>query len=283
MRGNGLSSLSGILARAESRMWTEFSDAGAFDNTGDIGEARERALARFLSERLPSRYKVARGEVIDASGLQSGQTDILIYDGSSVTPLLTRDDGLVLLPAEALLATVEVKSNLTAEEIRRSVRGLVNLRKLRPYASPWGLARQGGKHADDGLPTFFATVFAYSTTIVAENWRAGEIQRVREECAGLQAPTQWVDRVVVLSRGIVLPSAGRVATFSAEQQVLGLWFYQLMNFLARETARRAPFPWSLYERSLSPEWSHQLPALEDAPRPKKASSSAQRRYLRRRK
>lgn len=283
MSSDDIGSLSGILARAESRMWTEFGDAGAFDNTGDIGETRERALAHFLSERLPSRYKVARGEVVDASGAQSGQTDILIYDGSSVTPLLTRSDNLVLLPAEALLATVEVKSNLTAEETRRSVRGLAKLRKLRPYASPWGLVRQGGQHADDGLPTFFSTVFAYSTTIGESNWQTAEIERVRNECANLGVPSQWLDRVVVLSRGVILPSQGRVATFSAEQQVLGLWFYHLMNFLARETGRRAAFPWSIYERGLSPVWNRPLPALEDAPRPKKASTSAKRRYLKRQK
>lgn len=282
MEINDRSPLPEILSRAENRMWTEFNDAGAFANTGDIGEARERALAQFLSERLPSRYMVKRGEVIDASGAQSGQTDILIYDGSMVTPLLTRDSGLVLLPAEALLATVEVKSNLTAEEIRRSIKGVVNMRKLRPYASPWGLARQGGQHADDKLPTFFSTVFAYSTTIGPEDWQIREISRIRRECSSLGVPTQWIDRLVVLSQGIVLPAAGRAATFSADQQVLGLWFYQLMNFLARETARRAPFPWSLYERSLTPDWHQTFPELVDAPPPKKASLKARRRYLQKR-
>jgi hypothetical protein len=260
-------------------MWNEFADASAFDNTTDIGEVRERGLALFLSDRLPSKYKVARGEVVDAGGFQSGQTDILIYDGSSTAPLLTKPNGLVLLPVEALLASIEVKSKLTRDELKKSALGVGKLRSLRPFASPWGLPRRNGGHADDGLPTFFSTVFAYGSTI-EKDWDSLEIQRIRDVCSKSEVPTEWIDRVVVLSRGIVLPAAGRVVRFQSDQQVLGLWFFHLMNFLARESARRAPFPWALYESSLSPQWTRQLPPLADAPVPKKASSASRKRYLR---
>ncbi len=271
--------LANILARAEERMWADFEDAGAFNNTGDIGETREQALARFLSERLPSKYRVARGEVVDATGTQSGQTDILIYDGSSTSPLLTSENGLVLLPAEALLASIEVKSTLTVAEAERAVQGIARLRDLRPFASPWGLSRNGGKHANDGLPTFFSTIFAYNSTIGEKNWNTGEIERIRQISKDLGTPVQWLDRLVILSRGIVLPCVGNVATFANDRQVLGLWFYQLMNFLARESSRRAPFPWHYYERSLDTNWTSQLPPKYDAPEPKKASSGQRRKFL----
>lgn len=272
--------LASLLARAETAMWREFEDAAAFDNTSDIGEVREQGLARFLSDRLPSKYKVARGEVVDAGGFQSGQTDILIYDGSSTAPLLTKRNGLVLLPVEALLASIEVKSMLTREEFRKSVRGVGKLRDLRPFGSPWGLPKRNGGHADDGLPNFFSTVFAFGSTL-EKDWESQEIQRIREVCSEIAVPTEWIDRVVVLPRGIILPAAGRVARFQSDQQVLGLWFFHLMNFLARESARRDPFPWAIYERSLNPQWTRPLSPLADAPIPKKASQASRKRYLRR--
>jgi hypothetical protein len=246
-------------------MWNEFEDAGAFATGIDVGETREQGLARFLSDRLPSKYKVARGEVIDAGGAQSGQTDILIYDGSSTAPVLTGANGLVLLPAEALLASIEVKSNLSREELRRSVGGIAKLRKLRPFASPWGLPRRNGDPANDGLPTFFSTVFAYGSTI-EKDWEIAEMQRIRDVCLEKGVPAAWIDRVVILPRGVMLPAPGRIAHFSLDQQVLGLWFFHLMNFLARESARRSPFPWELYERGLSPQWIQVLSPLEDPPK-----------------
>jgi hypothetical protein len=269
-----------ILRRAEEAMWIEFADAGAFINGTDIGETREQGLVRFLSDRLPSKYEVARGEVIDTAGNQSGQTDILIYDGSSAVPLLTKPNGLVLLPAEALLASIEVKSKLSRDEFRKSAKGISRIRDLRPFGSPWGLSRKRGNSANDGLPTFFSTVFAYESSL-EKKWESAEIQRIRDVCHEEAVPTKWIDRVVILSRGVVLPAHGRIAQFPTGKQVLGLWYFHLMNFLARESARRAPFPWAMYERGLSPEWSQVLPAIEDAPIPTKASARARRRYRQR--
>lgn len=53
MSSNGLGSLSGILARAESRMWADFSDAWAFDNTGDIGKRENERLLGFCPKGGP--------------------------------------------------------------------------------------------------------------------------------------------------------------------------------------------------------------------------------------
>lgn len=274
------SPLTGILQRAESTMWTEFEDAGAFGNGGDTGEAREQGLVKFLEDRLPDRYHVARGEVVDVAGEQSGQTDILIYDGSTAAPLLSGKNGLVLLPVEAVLASIEVKSSLSSDELRKSALGIGKLRSLRPYGSPWGLARRNGTPADDGLPTFFSTVFAYKSSI-QKDWETAELDRVRRVCKEVAVPTQWIDRVLVLTKGVVLPSTGMVAKFPSGQQVLGLWYFHLMNFLARESARREPFPWSMYERGLTPDWIKAGLPLEDAPKPKRASKRQRRSYANR--
>jgi hypothetical protein len=258
-------------------MWADFEDAGAFKSTTDIGDGRERALAAFLRQRLPERYGVARGEVIDHGGAQSGQTDILIYDASNTAPLLS-EDGQVLLAAEALLASIEVKSKLTKLEAEKALGGIARIRALRPFGNDWGVTRELGKPADDGLANFFATVFAFDTDLALSSWSESEIGRVRSISALKSVPSQWVDRVVVLSRGIVLPAAGTVVTFDEDQRVLGLWFFHLMNFLARESARRRAFPWNEYESKEGATWLNVLPAVRDAPVPVKRGTNAKRNY-----
>ena len=67
-------------ARAEENLWTSFNEASEFAQRGDVGDVREDAVAEFLRRRLPSRFAVASGEVVDTGGTQSSQTDIVVYD-----------------------------------------------------------------------------------------------------------------------------------------------------------------------------------------------------------
>ena len=128
-----------VLELASDDLWSAFQRARVYENTGDIGDVREDAMSIFLRERLPTRFAVANGEVVDTRGYQSGQTDILIYDRGSAAPLLTGVQDTVLLPAEALLATVEVKTTLNAAEIKRSVKGVKKLHELRPWDAPFAV------------------------------------------------------------------------------------------------------------------------------------------------
>jgi hypothetical protein len=110
-----------ILASAEDELATAFRRAEAsFQHMGDRGDARESAVRSFLTDQLPARFVVTAGEVMDAAGNVSGQTDVVIYDGLNTRPLFTTN-GVALLPAEALLATIEVKSKLDKSETDKAV------------------------------------------------------------------------------------------------------------------------------------------------------------------
>src|SRR5450631_3563368 len=39
-----------------------------------------RAVAKFITERIPSRYGVATGEVVDQFNISSPQLDVLVFD-----------------------------------------------------------------------------------------------------------------------------------------------------------------------------------------------------------
>lgn len=261
-----------ILASAEDELATAFRRAEAsFQHMGDRGDARESAVRSFLTDQLPARFVVTAGEVMDAAGNVSGQTDVVIYDGLNTRPLFTTN-GVALLPAEALLATIEVKSKLDKSETDKAVAGMVKLRRLRPWDAPWSSARRNGRAADDMLPRLFTTIFGFTTDLVEPTWPTNEMSRLRASCAASSLPTAHIDRLVVLDRGVLLPSAGRAYIPDSGGGILGLWFFQLVSFLSREVARREPFPWDSYKLSERGSWRHVAEEIDDAPTVERATS-----------
>ncbi len=239
---------------------------------GDRGGARESAVRSFLSDQLPTRFAISSGEVMDAAGNNSGQTDVVIYDSLNTRPLYVTD-GVALLPAETLLATVEIKSTISKTEIEKAVGGMNRLRTLRPWDAPWSAARRDGHPADDGLPRIFTTVFAFATDLAKSNWPTNEMLRLRECCAAAGLPTAYFDRLIVLDRGVLLPSTGTVYAPTNEKGALGSWFFQLVSFLSREAARREQFPWDRYRLDERDSWLRVAEKIDDAPVATRATES----------
>lgn len=241
-----------LLNNSEQQLWNDFNNAAEFDQRSDIGAARELPLKQFLSEHLPRRYSVGSGEVVDYLGHQTGQLDLIIYDGASTCPLMNLDNGDVLLPAEALLATIEVKTTLTEPELSKAIKGISAVHNLRPWGKAWHGSRLDGEHAIDRQPRVFTSVFAYKS-LTADRWASKEIFRLEKILAIHKLKPQCVDRLAVLDRGLIIPQTRRAAQ-PGEQGVLGLWFFSLINFLDREVARRKEFPWARYEAKRSATW-----------------------------
>lgn len=260
-----------LLGLAEEDFWSDFQRASRFLQHGDIGTAREKTLGKFLKDQLPDRYRVESGEAIDCFGNQTGQIDLMIYDGLSTRPLMGSEGINVLLPAEALLATIEVKTKLTANEITNSMKGVGALHALEPWCEPWGRARQRGSAADDHLPRLLTTLFAYESDLGKNGWAEKEMVRVRKQAELDGVPVEYLDRVVVLNRGLLLPAKGDAAQTTESSGILSHWFFTLINFLAREVERRKAFPWADYEMRNEITFRHVAPDQYDAPAPKPRS------------
>jgi hypothetical protein len=96
----------------------------------DRGPGRERAVREFLEERLPGRYGVGEGIVVDAHGGQSEQCDVVIYDRERM-PVLSTEQSLKIWPYEGVYAVVQVKSRLTRTALEEAVSNIAAFKQLK--------------------------------------------------------------------------------------------------------------------------------------------------------
>jgi hypothetical protein len=84
---------------------------------GEVGRAREEALRDHLGSFLPPSIGISTGFIIDALGGRSRQIDIILHftDYHAVFTL----NGIPLIPVEAVIAIVEVKSRVQSKEVLR--------------------------------------------------------------------------------------------------------------------------------------------------------------------
>lgn len=111
------------------------------------GELRELFVSDVLHSFLSSQFSIGSGIVINQAGTQSRQTDVVIYDNRLLPPFI-RSERLGIFPAEAVVATIEVKSRLTAAAIKDAQDAALELKqrvydpaatiypKLQPWMSP---------------------------------------------------------------------------------------------------------------------------------------------------
>jgi hypothetical protein len=233
-----------LLGGAEDRLWQGWLDSHrAFRHPGTKGATREGDLRSFLEKQLPARFAIASGEAIDGQGSRTPQIDLMIYDRLDIGPFFVTETD-ALLPAEALLATIEVKSVLDKAALEQFAAAARALHSLRPYGKRFAFPRSGGAH-DDRKPRLQTSLFAFESDIGADRWAIKEIERARDCARSARCRVEAIDRLVVLGRGLILPGEGEALT-TTEKGALRIWFFHLVNFLVREAARRPLFPWSSY-------------------------------------
>ncbi len=90
----------------------------ALGNTTARGDKREELVCTFLRDRVGTAFGVTKGEVIDSVGKTTGEYDAIIFD-SRVAPSIATEAGRQVVRVEAVVATVEVKSELKTEHLEK--------------------------------------------------------------------------------------------------------------------------------------------------------------------
>ncbi|MCX4146898.1 MULTISPECIES: DUF6602 domain-containing protein [Paraburkholderia] len=108
-----------LLQATASTMWAAFQLSDASARPDHKGLPREADVRAFLRDRLPRKFGVARGHVIQADRA-SLEFDVIVYDALNC-PTWAMDssgDPRLLVPIEAVVGVIEVKSKLTTDKLR---------------------------------------------------------------------------------------------------------------------------------------------------------------------
>lgn len=105
------------------------NDVSELNHSGLKGRAREIFAKNLLTPFLSPNVGICTGIVVDSQGGSSRQIDIIVYDKTLIPSLMfTNEEGIV--PIESVLATIEVKSKLTREELLKSVQNSHSVKNL---------------------------------------------------------------------------------------------------------------------------------------------------------
>jgi hypothetical protein len=102
--------------------------ASLISHPHERGRAREEALKTFFREITPAGFEIATGFIIDSSGAQSRQQD-LIFVRRDYHPVF-RVGGTMFFPVEAVGAVVEVKSHLTTRTLKDALDNGTSVKRL---------------------------------------------------------------------------------------------------------------------------------------------------------
>jgi len=228
--------------------------AAAFQHAGIRGDERAAALASFLKQHLPRSIGVEKGEAIDFSDRRTGQIDIVIYDADMAAPISSQSEN-VIVPAESLLAVIEVKTTLTQNDLNACFKSALKVRGLRPFKRPFVASREDGRPAEDGASRCLYIVFAYETNVGSADWLEKEFKRLGVAAARVKGSLNLIDVLCVLSRGMIRPANGTGKVNDADQMSTFLEFYlHLVNFLRREMPRRPAMDWQAYTTRTARNW-----------------------------
>lgn len=117
------------LRNLSEKLNSEFADSKLFEHSGEKGEFREQIISELLRPFLPDCYGLGSGQIFAKDDTSSNQIDIVIYD-TVYSNVLFKSKANSLFPCESVYGEIEIKSNLTSDELISSIDNIVSVKKL---------------------------------------------------------------------------------------------------------------------------------------------------------
>ena len=106
-----------------------------FSHPGTKGDAAENVWISLFNEYLPARYTAEKAHIVDSTGQQSDQIDVVVFD-RQYTPFVFKMGGQITIPAESVYAVFETKQTLNADNIQYAKDKIASVRKLHRTSLP---------------------------------------------------------------------------------------------------------------------------------------------------
>ena len=151
----------------------------------DNGPEFEVALCKILRSFLPNKFGICRGFAVSSDGTTKGD-DIIIFDQERFPTLrlLPKEDYSIKeqIPIEAIYAYIEAKHTLTEESFAKSVKQIIEVKKLCARREKVGIyqndpyiaASLKTPYATDHLPNYRNPVFTMIFSRFAKNAKSSK-------------------------------------------------------------------------------------------------------------
>lgn len=162
------------------------------------GWPREWFVRDFLQTHLPSSLEIGHGEIIDRDstpdppqdGLRN-EVDIVIYRNDLPKITYSRDNTAFL--CEGVLATIEVKSVLTKEELKKACLASLKHKSLRRNPPLYAL----GDFPPDKIISYVIAYDCRSQVSTAANWLPDLSSELNSTAENM------IDIIVILGKGVI--------------------------------------------------------------------------------
>ena len=203
------------------------------------GTALEGEFKKFLRGYLPANLEISSGIVVDSSGNESKQLDIIIHDAAK-TPSMFNEAEIKVMPVECVYAIIEVKADIdstkTIGDIFENMKSVKDLEKT-SYVRPTGVIQytviEYGKEWEIWPINYF--VFAIDSmdlTTIGDELNKKNQDNNREV-------SKRIDCICVLNKGVLmnklangtysgLPEPESIMIASLTKKPL-LFFYRLIS------------------------------------------------------
>ena len=183
-----------ILARAQAaigaaRAVTDIS------HTGLKGKLREIVIRDLLRPLFPSDIGLGTGEIITTTNQHSQQQDVVVFDRSIVPPILLEGTTGVF-PIESVIYAIEIKSRLTAAELRSSIDSARQLDSLHYMTGEYDTADTPIESISMRL---IPAILAFNSDL-SESGNT-ELERFKEIWGGSTDETPPIRMICVVGRG----------------------------------------------------------------------------------
>ena len=201
--------------------------AAIIDHAGLAGAIREIALRQCVEPFLTPSFRCGTGKVIDVEGAMSRQIDLVVHGIRQVPPLML-NIGPSIFPAEICEYIFEIKSKLTATEIRNAIDVARSILALKRFPN----------HRADIANRWRTVLFAFDSDIEGD-----ELARYLKYDTGA-TPAFFV--LLVLGKGYWFWTDDgwhgvRADSLSDPWQIYPLFITGLMNTLAHVEMSFRPF------------------------------------------
>jgi hypothetical protein len=119
--GDNMNKFQTIVHRRLQVLRLEAESAGEPEHNATAGFLREKYIGRFLRDMTPWGVSLTSGVLFDLADRTSPQMDI-IATLSSVMPTIILDESLSMVPVEAALWAIEIKTKLTTDGLNQVTR-----------------------------------------------------------------------------------------------------------------------------------------------------------------